>query len=485
VAVTRARRDTVATYCRLSRKKDRKLMSVEEQEKNRSVDADRRGLTVTGTYFDDGISGFKRRASATRPGFNDLLAAIERGGLGYVSMVANDRCDRSVGRLVALVEACQDRDVKIIMGDKVLDPNDDVVELYQDGVYAMQESKRKSERVLAARMRQLELGLYGGGKKAFGYVKPDGAAPGYWVQDPDEAKVIREGARMVLDGKSLRVVALRWNEISPREPGSPWTQTKVKRTLLNPIVAGLRAHKGEPVGPLMRPDGTPWPAILTPETREEIRSVLASRATRRPARWYTPRPGLLSGIVTCANCGNSLTPRRYADTKANRDSYTCQVDGGSRCGTIGVAMDRIDSLVSETALRRLEKPSAAMRKALAKPKRSATNRGEDPDVLRAELDDLTYSAARGELPVRDFLTIRKPLQERLDRALIVVVEADDRQVLTPLLAPGVDVRAEWAVRDLDGKRAILAAMIEKVVINPATRPGRFDPDRVDITWRVG
>jgi hypothetical protein len=37
---------------------------------------------------------------------------------------------------------------------------------------------------------------------------------------------------------------------------------------------------------------------------------------------------------------------------------------------------------------------------------------------------------------------------------------------------------------LDQRRAVLGAVIERVVVNPTKVRGRFDPERVDVVWRA-
>jgi hypothetical protein len=38
--------------------------------------------------------------------------------------------------------------------------------------------------------------------------------------------------------------------------------------------------------------------------------------------------------------------------------------------------------------------------------------------------------------------------------------------------------------NLDQRRAVLASVIERVVVNPTKVRGRFDPLRVDVVWRA-
>ena len=118
------------------------------------------------------------------------------------------------------------------------------------------------------------------------------------------------------------------------------------------------------------------------------------------------------------------------------------------------------------------------RRALARPKRTA--KGDDPARLRAELELLAASAA--DIGVREYLAARKPLEERLERALAALKD-DTGDVLAPIMG-AVDIRAAWDGLDLDRQRAVIAAVIVEVRIKPADRRGRFDGDRIDVVWRA-
>src|SRR4051794_16629166 len=103
MAHTKVRPDTAALYCRLSRRPDDgKVMTVAEQERLLKAEAERRQLTVVGSFADNGVSAYKR---AHRPGFAELLAALDGGGVGYVLVVALDRASRRVGDVAMLRDA--------------------------------------------------------------------------------------------------------------------------------------------------------------------------------------------------------------------------------------------------------------------------------------------------------------------------------------------------------------------------------------------
>jgi hypothetical protein len=97
-----------------------------------------------------------------------------------------------------------------------------------------------------------------------------------------------------------------------------------------------------------------------------------------------------------------------------------------------------------------------------------------------EWSRITASAA--DIGVREYLAARKPLEEKLQRAL----DQDDGtppDVVAPLI--GVpDVDAAWDRLDLDRQRAVLAAVASEVRIEPAKYGARFDPERVQVVWKV-
>lgn len=473
-------------------------MSLEEQERNRNADALDRGLDVVGSFADDGFSGFKGHVSAKRPGFNRLLATISNGGVGYVSMVDNDRADRNMEQLVRLVTTCQKSSTLIIFGDEVKDPNEpaDAVTIYEGGVDAMKESVVKSKRVRRAKSVALAAGFYNGGRRPFGFTKPPAAAPGFWEQEPNEARALRSAVQAVLSGTTLAEIAEQWNDggVTKSSSDTPWNASQVRSTLLSPVVAGLRASDGKIAGPLVRPDGTPWPAIITPETREQLVRAMASRRVGGgPAgSGYRLRaPALLSGLIVCGECGMPLTVRRWASSARTQrpTAYSCQSDGGARCGRVSVTAEHVDALVTDAVLVMLERKSTQLRREFKSQTRAGNGDAHEMAIeeLREELSIIDAAREAGDLPAAVWIRDRKPLQERLDAALAARENDDSADVLRALVEPGVDLVAEFERRDLTGQRRILAACIESVAVLPVDKRGpSFDPKRVPargFVWR--
>ena len=47
-----------------------------------------------------------------------------------------------------------------------------------------------------------------------------------------------------------------------------------------------------------------------------------------------------------------------------------------------------------------------------------------------------------------------------------------------------DMCAHWDRANLSQRRAVVTAVLDKVIVHPATVYGRFDPDRLEPVWRA-
>ena len=139
----------------------------------------------------------------------------------------------------------------------------------------------------------------------------------------------------------------------------------------------------------------------------------------------------------------------------------------------------MDELITEAVLHRLG--TKALARALTrKPKQPPV----DTDLARIErdLEDLAADFGAGRISRREWLAARKPLEDRLVKARRTLDTTNGTTALAPFR--NTNVRAAWERLDIDRKRAVLEALIERVTVRPATTPGRFTPDRVDVVWRV-
>ena len=85
--------------------------------------------------------------------------------------------------------------------------------------------------------------------------------------------------------------------------------------------------------------------------------------------------------------------------------------------------------------------------------------------------------------MREFLRIRKGIEERLARARAQSTDTTPAAAKALMEAP--DVRKAWAKLDTDQRRRIIGELVDRITIAPGVlRARQFDPDRIDIRWKV-
>ena len=86
--------------------------------------------------------------------------------------------------------------------------------------------------------------------------------------------------------------------------------------------------------------------------------------------------------------------------------------------------------------------------------------------------------------MRDWLTAKAPIERRVAAARKRLARVQRSTVLESFVGNGDALRAQWGALNLDRQRAIVAAVLDHVVVNRALRGrNRFDPDRLKPVWR--
>jgi DNA invertase Pin-like site-specific DNA recombinase len=452
-----------AIYCRISQDRGAEGLGVERQRADCEDLCARRGWAVADVFVDNDVSAY---AAKRRPGYDRLIEGLKAARFSALLAWAPDRLHRSPRELedfVDLIESTGAAVATVQAGELDLSTAAGRMTARVVGAVARHESEQKSERVRRQREQAASAGRpHGGGRRAFGYTS-DGAG---LVEA--EAALVREGADRALAGESLRSIARDWNARGLRSAGSgEWSIVTLRTLLTGPRIAGLRVFRGEIVG-----EGT-WPPIITRDEHDRLRAVLGNARARGRGR---PPTSLLGGLIHCGRCGAVMhASRRTNGTRR----YACNVAPGHRgCGGVAIQAERTEQLVTDAVLHALDSP--VMRRALARA-RTPTGAGNNPEMLQAELDQLAEAAGRGDLPVREYLRARQPLEERRRRAL-AAIETDT--ALAPML-DSADLGDAWDRLDTEGRRAVIGSVIEEVTIRPASGPGtKFDPERIKPIWRV-
>ena len=193
------------------------------------------------------------------------------------------------------------------------------------------------ERLLRGKEAQRRRGEYLGGQVPFGLAAVrslDKKVPTYLVIDPEAAALIKEAAEMILAGASIPEICRKWNEEGHKTgTGAHWGNSTLRRLMRMPHLVGLRRYitkdaDGNEVEDYFRDeDGEPvlvTDPILDMATFRRVDQVLNKRkqSTRKTqGRSGGPCFHLLSGLLHCAGCGNTLQAERKNHETQTRTSY--------------------------------------------------------------------------------------------------------------------------------------------------------------------
>ncbi|MGH3784626.1 MAG: recombinase family protein, partial [Pseudonocardiaceae bacterium] len=402
-----------------------------------------RGWTVTEDHIftDNDLSA---ATGVYRPGYADLMAAIERGEAAMIVTYQLSRLWRNRRERAEAMEILKTHRVKVVT---VKGPELDLATAYGRamvgllGEFDTMESDVKGERMRSSILQKAHAGQQsGGGQRPFGYqlrykiVSKPGEKQRRRITrvsvDPDEGKIVQDCAGRVMAGEPIASIVRDLNDRKfLTSAGNPWNRTTLRRMLCSARISGRREHISrdsyETTRPLIgeivwapkddpervwepgdnidqdqheggsEPEGDTdedelegtlrWPAIISVVDSDRLRTLL-TRAERRLTTGGA-RKHLLSGILHCARCGQPMVGRssrgvlRYVCNK-NPDGNK----GG--CGRTYVTAAPTDDHIRDLVLDSLESPELVAR---------LRERDQpEPDLyarIRADEDELELWAA--------------------------------------------------------------------------------------------
>jgi hypothetical protein len=312
--------------------------------------------------------------------------------------------------------------------------------------------------------------MAGGGSRPFGYLADRRTI------DPDEAAIVREAAERILAGDALRSLANDFNARGIKTvSGSPWKTQVLRRMLLSARISGQREHHGAIVAP------GEWGAIITPEQTAALRALLSdpARRTNRAVRRY-----LLTGILRCGLCECPLIGRPRSD--GTRRYICAKAPGLSGCGGVAIIADTLERFIVEAVLHRLDSPALATALDGADaPSELLSAVRIDAETSQRELEQLAAAYGERQIGWTEFLAARKPIEARIDAAKRTLARHSRANAVMPYVGASSKLREAWPELSLSRQRAVVAAVLDRVLIRRATR-GRtsFDEARVEPVWRV-
>lgn len=437
-----------AIYTRISSDPEGLRLGVERQREDCLSLASRLWPTspTPRIYEDNDISAWSGKS---RPEYERLCDDIARGVVDGLVIYNLDRLHRHPRELESFIDLCQKhalRDVHAVAGDVDLSTSDGQLMARVMGAVAKKESDDKSRRVKRAKQQLASQGRPPGGPRAFGYNTT------MTELVPREADAIRRCIDDLLAGHSIAFAARHLDEIPKvKGGGTKWNRGNVHRLITSPRIAGLRAYRGEILGP-----GT-WPAIITPAERDLLLTRFTrSEGTEHVRRRRTPSRHWLAGIVRCGVCGTSMT----GSTAKGETYYQC---AGRGCTTI--VAHYAESLVREFVLTRLDDPRFA-----------AHLHAPDDDRARAALDELEDAHRRygelatdyaaGLIPAGTWASIRATLAQRVEE--LTKLAAPPSRPHEPHLA-----RVAWRDATVQQRHLLARLFVARVDVAQATRGARM------------
>lgn len=306
-------------YARLSITTDESV-SIERQLEAGRLYAEARGWTVVAEYVDDGVSA-SANSPEQRRGWQQVLAH-ERGTFDVVLVWKVDRLARRVLDFLNADKALQQLGAAVAAVEDPVDMSTAQGRAFATmlAVFAELEAEGIAARVRAAREALIKTGRVAGGAAPFGYwnqpITDDHGKPvggKILAKEPKTISYLVEAAARVLRGESVRSVTNYLNEEAPRDGrknNADWTVTVTKRTLANPVLAGMTPHnpgnKGKRRGSEVLRDSSGMPIIredIAILSIEEYNSLLKAL---EPAPYVGRSESYLSGLVWCGHCETKM-----------------------------------------------------------------------------------------------------------------------------------------------------------------------------------
>lgn len=315
--------DRYGVYVRISEDRPGIETSTRTQEKESREFGDRNSWQYVDTFSDVGISAYKGKR---RPGLESAIRAIETGQIDILLVWKLDRLVRSITAFHAIDERVRKAGGRIAsVTDTFLNGIDKTANQIMAGLVAgfgQMESEIKSDRIKSWQRDQIGLGHHNGGTRAYGYAIKNGSL----VQVKREAELLREAAKRILNGGTLRGTLRELAPMSPRstdEKPIPMTHRGLRSALTNPTVAGLRrdGNGGYVAGK--------WDAIINRQDWDALNAMFSDPTRRTGTTNQNVHP--LSGILTCDLCGKGVGIRKWKANPTKRNPYvqeshryTCQ-----------------------------------------------------------------------------------------------------------------------------------------------------------------
>ena len=286
-------RSTAVLYCRYSSHNQRDV-SIDQQVAACEAFAERSGIQIMRIYADRAMTGTNDR----RPQFQQMISEAPGLGVQYVIVYSLDRFARDRYDSAVYKRELKQHGIRVLSATENIsdDPTGVLLESMLEGLaeYYSAELARKIRRGLSDNASK---GMVTG-PHPYGYCAKDG----HYEIVPEQAEIIREIYRRVLDGESRLAIIKDLNDRGVRTRlGGTWKRTSLETILKNERYTGVYRYGN------VRIEGA-MPQIIDRATFDAMQGLLLSSSM--PAAPLRRRSDggvyLLTGRVFCGHCGSPM-----------------------------------------------------------------------------------------------------------------------------------------------------------------------------------
>ena len=185
----------------------------------------------------------------------------------------------------------------------------------------------------------------------------------------------------------------------------------------------------------------------------------------------------------CGLCGAALA----AQPHNGKRSMVCPTGPGrAGCGRIRIAAEPVEAFVGGVVIEALDGPMLieAIRADQETDNRDAVL-AERIATLQENLEQAAVDHYSGDITRAEFRAARKALEAEIESLHSKLSRNGRSRVLTGLPTGRDALQAAWESGDVGWRRALVAAIVDRIKIHPAVR-GRttFDPNRLHINWHA-
>ncbi|MDN5346847.1 MAG: site-specific recombinase [Clostridia bacterium] len=446
------------------------------------------GATAILEFADEGVSG----ATLDRPGLNALREAARAGRIGVIIVRDPDRLSRRLAHQLLLTEEFEKSGVRLDFLDFTWQDTPEGRMFYAiRGAIAEFEKEKIRERMIRGKTQKARQGGIPMGFYNYGY-----------AYDPETGKVsvLEEEAVVVKnifqwfvrEDIGVNGVAKRLNDlgIPTRKRQGLWHRVVVRQILTNPVYTGTWRYKdiNISVPPIIEP-------ALWKKAQEKLKEARRLWAGRSRYNY------LLSGLITCADCGNSMTGAYSKWWGVRERRYTCRKNSqgtrnsGCRPSKMLLA-EPLENVVWEQVCFWLKDPDRLVKAALEfSPQVEEINKElkhierhlkEIEKGRTAILDALASGLLDLDAQTKNKLAELKRRKERLEQrqqGLKVALQGAEtmEQRLEDLRVLAKEVLARLDELDFPSKKSLIRAVVAQVIISGLVSPGRHGLSGVSVT----